>query len=85
MRKTHYSYNELITACQDTDNKGKNNPITLVSVKNDTCEFYFSSTPDDVRTGNIALIVNGAVDEVGIITNPEMLKDWDGFSPVDSY
>ena len=84
MAKSRYSYNELLEACKDPTNKGKNNPITIVKFKDDNCEFQFVGDKE-IRQGSTALLVNGAVDEMGVITNPESLKDWDGFSKIDSY
>jgi hypothetical protein len=84
MKKTDFSYAELVEACTDKDNKGKDNAITIVDIHGDECRYKFVGTTD-IRHGNVVNLVNGAVHEAGIITNPDALKSWDGFSPVDSY
>lgn len=86
MSKVRFSYKEFIENCKDPDNGGKATLINIVSVNGDSCTYQFVNDDDNAaHSGDIEHLVNGAMRDLGVITNPEILKDWDGWSSVDSF
>lgn len=72
-----YTYKEFIDACNDNDNNGKDNIITILSHDDINCSY---SQNGKNRAAPIEDIVNGTCHEYGIVSNPESLKDWNGFA-----
>lgn len=77
MSKVNYTYQEFLDACKDTDNEGRNNVATITNVKDDTCSCLVGQIESDIK---ITDLINGACTEKGIVSNPEILKNWDGFT-----
>lgn len=72
----HYTYEEFETCCRDESNAGVANKIKILSVENETATYEQNGK---TFTAPVATLVNGACHEYGVVTNPEILKDWNGF------
>ncbi len=74
--KVYYTYEEFAFCCRDESNEGKEHKVKILSFDNDTATYEQNGK---TFTAPIANLVNGACHEYGVVENPEILKDWNGF------